>query len=70
MNFMTRELDTLMQKCGCRKYSGGRGSAIKYVHEESGRVLAFDAPHPGNELYRYHVNAVKKFLSDIGEVEE
>ncbi len=43
---------------------------MKYVHEESGRIVEFDAPHPGNELYRYHVNMVKKFLSDIGEVEE
>ena len=69
-NITTRELDTLMKKCGCRRYSGGRGSAVKYVHEESGRIVEFDAPHPGNELYRYHVNMVKKFLSDIGEVEE
>ena len=69
-NYMVRELDSLMKKCGCRKYSGGRGLAVKYVHEETGRILEFDTPHPGNELYRYHVNAVKKFLSDIGEVEE
>ena len=33
-------------------------------------VVEFDAPHPGNELYRYHVNMVKDFLSDIGEVEK
>ena len=69
-NYTVRELDTLMRKCGCRKYSGGRGSAVKYVHEESGRIVEFDTPHPGNELYRYHVNAVKKFLTGIGEVEE
>ena len=69
-NYTVRELDSLMKKCGCRKYSGGRGSAVKYVHMESGRIVEFDAPHPGNELYRYHVNAVKKFLSDIGEVKE
>ena len=69
-NYTMKELDTLMKKCGCRKFSGGRGSGIKYVHNESGRVVAFDAPHPGNELYRYHVNAVKKFLVEIGEVAE
>ncbi|MBR1633874.1 MAG: type II toxin-antitoxin system HicA family toxin [Lachnospiraceae bacterium] len=69
-NYTVRELDSLMKKCGCRKYAGGRGSAVKYVHMESGRIVEFDAPHLGNELYRYHVNAVKKFLSDIGEVEE
>ena len=25
-NFMKSELDVLMKKCGCEKYSGGRGS--------------------------------------------
>ena len=69
-NYTVRDLDLLMKKCGCKKYSGGRGSAVKYVHTETGRIVEFDAPHPGNELYRYHVNAVKKFLSDIGEVEK
>ena len=43
---------------------------MKYVHDESGYIVEFDAPYPENKLYRYHVNAVKKFLSDIGEVEE
>lgn len=69
-NYTMRDLDTLMKKCGCKKFSGGRSSAVKYVHEKSGRIVQFDAPRPGNELYRYHVNAVKKFLSDIGEVEK
>ncbi|MBQ7587121.1 MAG: type II toxin-antitoxin system HicA family toxin [Lachnospiraceae bacterium] len=67
-NFTMRELDALMRKCGCRKFSGGRGSGIGYLHEESGRVVQFDAPHPGNELYRYHVNMVKAFFEEIGEV--
>lgn len=67
-NFTKRDLDALMKKCGCTKFSGGRGSAIGYVHAESGRVVQFDGPHPGNELYRYHVNMVKKFLVEIGEV--
>lgn len=67
-NFTMRELDALMRKCGCRKFSGGRGSGIGYLHEESGRVVQFDAPHPGSELYRYHVNMVKAFFEEIGEV--
>lgn len=67
-NFTMRELDALMRKCGCRKFSGGRGSGIGYLHEESGRVVQFDAPHPGNKLYRYHVNMVKAFFEEIGEV--
>ena len=67
-NFTMRELDALMRKCGCRKFSGGRGSGIGYLHEESGRVVQFDAPHPRNELHRYHVNMVKAFFEEIGEV--
>ena len=30
-NFTTRELDMLMGKCGCEKFSGGRGSGIGFV---------------------------------------
>ena len=67
-NFTVRELDTLMKKCSCHKFSGGRGSGIGYVHDSTGRIIQFDAPHPGNELYRYHVNMVRKFLEEIGEV--
>lgn len=67
-NFTVRELDALMGKCGCIKYSGGRGSALSYYHESTGRILRFDGPHPGNELYPYQVKMVRKFLSDIGEV--
>lgn len=66
-NFTTKELDTLMKNCGCEKYSGGRGSSLKYVHN-SGRVLTFDGPHPGNELYTCMVKKVIKFLSDVREI--
>ena len=67
-NYTVKELDSLMKKCNCRKFSGGRGSGIGYIHEKTGRIIQFDAPHPGNELYRYHVNMVKRFLEEIGEV--
>lgn len=66
-NFTIKELDSLMKKCGCNKFSGGRGSGIGYVHEKTKRIVQFDAPHPGNELYRYQVKMVKKFLTEIGE---
>lgn len=67
-NFTKKELDSLMGKCGCEKYSGGRGSAIAYHHVASGRILQFDGPHPGNELYPYQVKMVRQFLQEIGEV--
>lgn len=69
-NFTKRELDTLMKQCGCQKFPGGRGSSIGYYHTDTGRILQFDGPHPGNELYDYHVRKVVKYLKDIGEIKE
>ncbi|MDD3796417.1 MAG: type II toxin-antitoxin system HicA family toxin [Lachnospiraceae bacterium] len=68
-NFTTRELDLLMAKCDCEKFSGGIGSGIGFVHTETERILQFDQPHPGNELYRYQINKTIQFLKDIGEIE-
>lgn len=68
-NFTTRELDALMGKCNCTKFSGGRGSGIGYFHELTKRVLQFDEPHPGNELYGYQIKKVVQFLKDIGEID-
>lgn len=67
--FKKSQLDTLMNKCGCTKYQGGRGSGIIYVHDKTKRVLQFDEPHPGDELYKYHVKDVLEFLRNIGEIE-
>lgn len=67
-NFTTQELDLLMIKCNCKKFSGGRGSGIGYVHSNTNRILQFDQPHPGNELYRYQVHKTIQFLKDIGEL--
>lgn len=68
-NFTVRELDSLMKQCGCVKFEGGRGSSIGYCHTASKRIIQFDGPHPGNELYRYQVKIVIKFLEDIGELQ-
>ena len=59
-----------MKKCGCRKFSGGRGLGIGYQHEKTGRIVQFDAPHPGNELYRYHIKAVRKFIEETEEASD
>ena len=67
-NFSKKELDTLMGKCGCKKFQGGRGSGLGFYHEETGRVLQFDEPHPGNELYGYQVKKTIQFLKEIGEI--
>ena len=67
-NFTIRELDLLMRKSGCTKFEGGRGSGIGYCHNDTGRIIQFDGPHPGNELYRYQIKMIIKFLKDIGEI--
>ena len=75
-NFTVNELDALIHMgegdgnrgmCGCEKCSGGRGSAIAYIHISTGRKLIFDGPHPGKELYSYQIKKVRTFLEDIGE---
>ena len=65
-NFTVRELDVLMKKCGCEKFQGGRGSGIGYFHPATKRILQFDGPHPGKELYRYQIKKVLQFLKEIG----
>lgn len=67
-NFTKSELDILMKKCGCEKYSGGRGSSIAYFHTSTKRILQFDEPHPGKELYIYQIKMTIQFLRDIGEL--
>lgn len=67
-NFTKNELYSLMKKCDCEVFYGRRGSSIGFVHTKTKRVLQFDGPHPGNELYRYQVKKVIRFLKDIGEI--
>ncbi len=68
-NFTTKELDALMRKCNCEKNPGGRGSSIAYFHRPTGRILTFDGPHPGNELYCYQIKMTIKFLKELGEID-
>lgn len=67
-NFTIRELNSLMKHCGCTDFSGGRGSGIGFVHDQSKRVLQFDQPHPGKELYEYQIKKVIQFLKEINEI--
>ncbi len=69
-DFTKQELAQLMSQCGCVKGQGGRGSGIRFYHESSGRILAFDEPHPENALYPYQVKLTRQFLRDIGEYKE
>ena len=67
-NFTKKELDSLMAKCNCEKFSGGRGSGIGYYHNPTKRILQFDEPHPGNDLYLFQVKLTIQFLREIGEI--
>ena len=67
-NFTTRELDALMSQCDCQKFPGGRGSSVGYMHRRTGRIVQFDGPHPGNELYAYQVKMIRDFLKEVGEL--
>jgi len=51
-----------------KKFEGGRGSGIGYYHEETKRIVQFEGPHPGNELYRYQIKMIIKFLGEVGEI--
>ena len=68
--FTVKDLNRLMKKCGCTRFSGGRGSSIGYCHGATGRILQFDGPHPQKELYKYQIQKVKAFLSEIGEAKD
>ena len=69
-NFTKQELTSLMTQCGCIKGQGGRGFGIRFFHENTKRILAFDEPHPENELYPYQIKMTRQFLIEIGEYTE
>ena len=68
-NFTKRELDLLLGKCNCTKFSGGRGSGIGFVHNDTKRILQFDEQHLGNELYGYQIKKTIQYLKEIGEID-
>ena len=61
-NFTTRELDLLMGKCGCEKFSGGRGSGIGFVHNETKRI--FQTPNLRLAIKLPPTNGTFLFLID------
>ena len=69
-SFTKQDLNSLMIQCGCVKGQGGRGAGIRFYHEATGRILAFDEPHSENELYPYQVKLTRQFLKEIGEYKE
>lgn len=58
----------LWENAAVINFPGGRGSGIGFVHKKTMRILQFDEPHPGNELYNYQIKKTIQFLKDIGEL--
>ena len=65
--FTIKDYESLMLKCNCEKYQGGRGSGVGFRHK-SGRKIIFDLPHPRKELSKRMIEKVIRFLEDTGEL--
>lgn len=69
-DFTIRELDSLMNKCGCEKSNSGKtsGSRIAYVHVKTQLVYKTHSPHPQPVLKSYVIDDVLEFLMKVGEI--
>lgn len=69
-DFEQREMDTLMNQCGCVRHNRGKtsGSAIEYVHQATQRVFTYHRPHPGNIIKPYVLKAAIQFLQSVGKI--
>lgn len=69
-DFTIAELNSVMSKCGCTKSNRGKtsGSAIAYVHSDTGSICKVHSPHPQKEIKPYCIRLVIAFLEDAGEI--
>jgi predicted RNA binding protein YcfA (HicA-like mRNA interferase family) len=58
------EIESLILATGARLIEG-RGSRIRFVHDES--VVTFHRPHPEKDARPYQIRATRTFLEEIGE---
>ena len=65
-DFRYDEAKILLKKFGYKEDNRGRtsGSRVAFVHSETGHILRFHKPHPGNILKRYQIEQL------IGELEK
>lgn len=57
------KIEDLFIALDCREIEGS-GSSVTF--EKNGIRAYFHRPHPKKEALRYHINAARKFLKDIG----
>ncbi len=63
-NLTFGELETLLLACGYRKLEG-KGSAVKFYHEENDNLINLHKPHSGNILKVYLVKQIQSKLKEI-----
>lgn len=64
--FPYRELVRLLSSLGYEEKTTGGGSARKFVHTETKRIIKLHEPHPGNEVKAYMVKQVRERLIEQG----
>jgi len=58
------ELETLLLSCGYIKLEG-KGSAVKFYHEEKDNLINLHKPHPSNILKTYLVKQIQEKLKEV-----
>ena len=66
-DFTFDELRKLLGSLGCVEDTNGKtsGSRVAFYHTSTGFILKIHKPHPGNELKKYHINEVIKYLQRL-----
>ena len=58
------ELETLLLSYGYIKLEG-KGSAVKFYHEENDNLINLHKPHPNNILKTYLVKQIQEKLKEV-----
>ena len=58
------ELESLLLSCGYVKLEG-KGSAVKFFHQEKDNLINLHKPHPGNILKVYLVKQIQSKLKEV-----
>ena len=58
------ELETLLLSCGYIKLEG-KGSAVKFYHEEKDNLINLHKPHPSNILKTYLIKQIQEKLKEV-----
>lgn len=65
-DFTFDEMESLLSYFGYKLKSGGAGSGVKFIKEDSSEVINFHKPHPSGILKRYVLEQVIEKLRKDG----